>query len=107
MEDLDDGIAGGDAVGEDGFHVNNGVEYRDDVGEPTNTVDDDRPDYCAGDVDCGMLCFFSHVDNCVDAGQGEGRSEKAETEAYPVAWPATGIDKRRPDCPVIGLIAGD
>ncbi len=107
LEGLDDGVAGGEAVAEDSFSVNDEVEYHYDVGEAANAVDDDGSDNCAGNVDGRVPRFFGHVDNCVDAGQGEGRGEQTETEAYPVAGSATGIDKRCPDCPIVSLFAGD
>ena len=72
LEDADDGVAGVGADGEDGVDVGDAVEDGEDVGEGSHAIDDDGPDHGAGDVDRGVVGFFGHVHDAVDAGEGEG-----------------------------------
>jgi hypothetical protein len=107
VEDLDDGEAGCGAIAENGINVDNGVENSDYVGKSADSIDGDRPNHCAGDVESRVLCFLGHVDNGVDTEEGEGRREKAKTETDTVVGPAAGVDECLPDCLVIGFVAGD
>ncbi len=81
VEDLDDGEARHGAISEDGIHVDDGVEDRDDVGKTAYSIDDDGPDHCARDVNRCVICFLGHVNDGIDTSEGKGGSEEAEAEA--------------------------